>query len=288
MKTYQKVLFGLGIAFLILLHQYLFSNKEGFFDDSSDYSALQKRLSNTMRPYCKISAFVHDQLKTMIAATGDSSTIESTYQTVYSCSDKLASSRASCLSPNMSMKYIGCEAYLNLPPWSPDGSSTMALMKITNDLPERLVRESEWFAAIIKQLNDSLALGANPPTSAPSQEELNSFKEGFYGSAKCSPEAAEYQKSQKLKEEASSCSIPSVKSEIQRVNSLLNSSDLKNAIRKMDGLLSSMLKIQSDLEKAKNGTLYEWQKDGPAKEFPQFQGGDRIASFLFSMQQNQM
>jgi hypothetical protein len=284
MKTYEKVLFGLGIVFLVLLHQHLFSGKEGFFDDSSKYSALQRRLSNTMEPYCKISAFVRDQLKTMIAASGDSSTIESTYKSMYSCSDKLASSRPSCLSPNMSMNYIGCETYLNLPPWSSDGTPTLALMKITNDLPERLVRESEWFAAIIKQLNESLALAANPPTSLPSEYKEISLTEGFYDSVKCSPEAAEYKKSQKLKEEASSCSIPSVNSEIDRVNSLLNSSELKTAIGKMDGLLSGMLKIQSDIEKVKNS----WQKDGPTKKFPQFQGGDRTASFLFSMQQNQM
>jgi hypothetical protein len=63
---------------------------------------------------------------------------------------------------------------------------------------------------------------------------------------------------------------------------------MKNSLEKMDGLLTAMLKIQSDLEKAKNGTLYPWQNDGPLKKFPQFQGGDRIASLLFSMQQNQM
>jgi len=284
MKTYQKILLGLLIILLMLLHNYLFAAKEGFFDDSSKYSSLQKRLSNTMGPYCKISAFVRDQLKTMIAATGDSSSIESTYKSIYTCSDNLASSRPSCIKPNMSMSYVGCDTYMNLPPWSSD-RATMALMKITNDLPERLVRESEWFASIINKLNESLALGANPPTEAPSQDQMNAFKEGF---ATCSPEAANYQKSQKLMAEAASCSIPSASSEIERVNSLLDSSDLKNAMGKMDGLLSSMLKIQSDLEKAKNGTLYSWQQDGPTKKFPQFEGGDRIAGLLFSMKQNQM
>jgi hypothetical protein len=291
MKAYQKVFFGLGILLLIGLHRYLFATKEGFLDDSSDYSSLQKRLSVTMAPYCKISSFVRDQLKIMIAATGASVDIESTYKEVYSCSDKLASSRPSCVTPNMSMSYVGCDTYMKLPRWSSDGSSTQALMNITNDLPERLVREAEWFAAIIKQLNDSLALGANPPTSMPAGYEMSEIKlkepkkEGF---AVCSPEAAEYQRSQKLRKEAASCSIPSASSEIQRVNSLLDSPDLKNALGRMDGLLSAMLKIQSDLEKAKNGTLYPWQKDGPKKEFPQFQGGDRTASLLFSMRQNQM
>jgi hypothetical protein len=51
--------------------------------------------------------------------------------------------------------------------------------------------------------------------------------------------------------------------------------------------MAQMLKLQSDLEKLKNGTLYAWQQDGPAKSYPKFQGGDRTASFLFSIQQNQ-
>jgi hypothetical protein len=54
----------------------------------------------------------------------------------------------------------------------------------------------------------------------------------------------------------------------------------------MDGQLKTMLKLKSDLEKAKNGTLYSWQQDGPTKSFPQFKGGDRTAAFTFSLQQN--
>jgi hypothetical protein len=288
MKVYQKILFGIVILLIIGFYIYLFRTKEGFVDNSSNYNTLKKRLSDTMSPYCKISNFVHDQLKTMIAATDSSVDIESTYKDVYSCSDKLASSRPSCSSPNMSMTYVSCDTYMKLPIWSSDGSTTLALMKITNDLPERLVREAEWFSAIIKKLNDSLALGANPPTSVPSEYKIKAIKEGFYGSATCSPEAAEYKQSQLLRNEASSCSIPSIASEIQRVNSLLDSPSLTSSLRKMNGLLSAMLKIQSDLEKAKNGTLYSWQQDGPAKKFPQFQGGDRTASLLFSMKQNQM
>jgi hypothetical protein len=182
MKTYQKVLFGLGILFLILLHRNLFGVKEGF-EDSSDYNALKKRLTDSMGSYCKIANFVREQLKTMLSATGsgDAASIDAMYKAVYTCSDKLATSRPSCSRPNISMTYISCDIY-TLPAWSSDTSSNVsALMKITDDLPERLVRESEWFASIIKQLNESLALGANPPTAAPSQEQMNEFKEGFTG-----------------------------------------------------------------------------------------------------------
>jgi len=293
MKVYQKILFLMGILILVGIHRYLFAGNEGFFDTSSDYNTLKKRLSETMSPYCKISSFIQDQLTTMITATKDTTDIDSIYKEIYSCSDKLASSRRSCASPNMSMAYVNCDTYMKLPTWSSDGSSTMALMKITDDLPERLVREAEWFAAIIKQLNETLALGANPPTSAPSEYKTSQMEprqlknEGFTGSPTCSPEAAEYQRSQRLRKEAGSCSIPSITSEIQRVNSLLNSPSLKNSLARMNGLLDAMLKIQSDLEKAKNGTLYPWQQDGPPKKYPSFQGGDRTAGLLFSMQQNQ-
>jgi hypothetical protein len=54
----------------------------------------------------------------------------------------------------------------------------------------------------------------------------------------------------------------------------------------MNGLLAKMLKLQSDLEKLKNGTLYDWQKDGPKKSYAKFEGGDRTKAFLFSLEQN--
>jgi hypothetical protein len=152
-------------------------------------------------------------------------------------------------------------------------------MKITDNLPERLIREEEWFAFIIKKLQDTLELGKNPPSVSPVG--TPSKIDGFTGT--CSVDAV---KSKKMAEEIASCSIPDVNSEIKRINALLDSASLKNAVAKMNGLLEKMLKLQSDLEKAKNGTLYEWQKDPVKKSYAQFQGGDRTAAFIFSMQQN--
>ena len=296
MKARDKLIIVGLILLLLLLHRYLFQanvGKEGFFDDSSDYTALKKRLITELGPYCKTSSFVRDQLKRMSTLTGESSddnAINTRYESVYSCSDSLASSRRSCSiflgkGPNPSMKYVSCNTYMKLPEWSDDCSVPLALMKITDDLPERIMRESEWFASIINKLQGSLDAGANPPTTRPSQEEIDkiveeSKKDGFTGT--CIPGAPK----PKIPKETKPLIIPDATSEIARVNALLDSPELKQASGEMNKLLTTMIKIQSDLEKAKNGTLYAWQQDGPAKSFPKFEGGDRTQSFIFSMQQN--
>jgi hypothetical protein len=184
------------------------------------------------------------------------------------------------------MVYVSCDTYTKLPEWSDDGTSTIALMKITSDLPERIVREAEWFALIVKKLQDALEIGANPPSVSPVG--TPSSIDGFEGT--CSADAAKIQLDQQAaasaQKQAESCTIPSPSSEIARVNALLDSPQLKKAVSQMDGLLAAMVKVQSDLEKAKNGTLYEWQKDPPKKSYAQFKGGDRSSAFTFSMQQN--
>lgn len=284
----DKIIVGCLILLLILLHRYLFQTNEGFFDDSSDYTSLKQRLIKDLEPYCKITKFVREQLKTMVSSSGsaDDSTINETYKSIYSCTDSLSSSRPSCLilggpGPNKTMKYVSYNTYTDLPDWSEDGSISVALMKITDDLPERLVREYEWFSEIIKKLQSALDAGANPSMTPPSKGELDKLKEGFDGT--CSADAI---KAKRAMDEAASCSIPDISSEITRVHKLLDSPKLKRAVADMDGLLAAMLKLQSDIEKAKNGTLYEWQKDPPKKSYAKFQGGDRTAAFTFSLQQN--
>jgi hypothetical protein len=223
----------------------------------------------------------------MVASAPDTS-INKIYTDVYSCRDEDARSRQSCslggIGPNTRMIYVSCDTYTKLPDWSKDGRSTIALMKITNDLPERIVREAEWFSFIVKKLQDALATGANPPEVSPVGT-LGSI-EGFSGS--CSADAAriqlDKQSAESAEEESKSCKIPAASSEIARVNALLDSSQLKQAVSKMNGLLAAMLKLQSDLEKAKNGTLYDWQKDGPKKTYaPCEAGGDRIKAFICSL-----
>lgn len=303
--------------------------------DATAYRSLQARLQRDLKSYCALSNFVRKQaiqmregLNSVVASLPspkgkpmsktttafinsrndypkkdtweDFAVVEDTdsmYIDVYTCKDELAKSRPSCLSPNSTgMQYVSCSIYMNLPSWSnTDTASLTALSKITDDLPERIIREVEWFAAVIKKIQEGLAAGEKPQAGdnpigvPPTPEQIKARTEGF--ETQCSPAAVKYMNDQQAAKEAESCTLPpplTVSSEIARINRLLDSSDLQTALSKCNGLMSSMMKLQSDLEKLKAGDLYEWQRGAPRKSYPKFQaGGDRTKSFLFSMQQNQ-
>jgi hypothetical protein len=84
------------------------------------------------------------------------------------------------------------------------------------------------------------------------------------------------------------CVMPDLDGQIARVNAILDSPRLNKALRICDIVLIKLRQAQADLEKAKNGNLFEWQKDPPKKVFAPFKGGDRAAALTFSMKQNQM
>jgi hypothetical protein len=309
MQAHLKIVFLVGIIILLIVHWYAFPSKEGFFDVAGDYENLKRRLQSELGDYCATSEFVRTQMQQMQQMTGGSpEDNDKIYEDVYTCKDSLASSRPSCIFPRLpnttGMKYEPCSTFLNLPKWSDNYNTLIALMKIKNDLPERIMRETEWFDAFIKKLQDGLNAGANPPVGAPSMEQLNQY-EGFQ--SLCSPEAAAIKEAQTcilpnspVTSELSSMlkipgatgmpgmpGIPSISSEIDRINGLLNNPIVKSSVSKSKSQRTSMLKVQSDLEKAKNGTLYEWQQDPPKVSFPGFKGGDRVQSFIFSLKQNQ-
>jgi hypothetical protein len=309
MQGYLRILFLLGIIILFTIHWYAFPLKEGFFDVGSDYENLKIRLKNELGDYCATSEFVRSQIQQMQQMTGGSAEDNNKiYEDVYTCKDSLASSRPSCIFPNFpnrtGMKYEPCSTFLNLPKWSNNYNTLNALINIKNDLPERIIRETEWFDAFIKKLQDGINAGANPPLDAPSMDQLNQY-EGF--ESVCSPEAAAIKEALKCVLPNSSREssipdtlkipgatgmsavpeIPSISIEIARINGLLNNPIIKSSVSKCKAQKISMLKLQSDLEKAKNGTLYEWQKDPPKVSLPVFQGGDRSQSFIFSLKQNQ-
>ena len=119
---------------------------------------------------------------------------------------------------------------------------------------------------------------------------LGLSKEGYVDTAKCSPEAMALKRRRlerkQLEANADSCTMPTLKSEIDRVNKMLNSKaflDIMNLSRKVN---TAAMKLKSDLEKLKAGTLYDWQKTGTKKTYTQFKGGDRTAAFLASASQN--
>lgn len=343
MKTRDKMLFGLGLAILILLHWFLFPSNlsEGFFDGSDDYNRLRLRLRSELGSYCKISSFVRDQVNEMqegikktaallpsadaIKAKAESKEAKGTqslmkagkkregwynlesdidsdnlYTQMYQCKDQLQDLRQSCRVPNLKMKFVPCSVYMNLPDFSDEQGVVVNLSKIKDDLPERLVREVEWFREVIKKIKDGLAAGANPAAGSnavgvpPSDAQMKEYEkeakdqEGFSG--QCSAEANEYLRRKALEDEAKNC-IPgkavTAGSEVARVNMLLDDPSVRNSVSQCNSMMDEMLKLQSDLEKLKNGTLYDWQKGGPKKSYAKFEGGDRNKAFLFSLQQNQ-
>jgi len=93
---------------------------------------------------------------------------------------------------------------------------------------------------------------------------------------------------------AAECKIPSLESEISRVDKLLQAPSFKALQSKCSEINKSMIKLQSDQEMLKKGTLYDWQKKmegsggsgGSGKKYDIYKGGDRVSGLLFSLQQN--
>lgn len=216
----------------------------------------------------------------------------SMYKSVYKCTDSLAKSRPSCGSPNPNMNYVPCDVYLNLPNWTDEMEVIGALRKITDDLPERLTREAEWFQAVIEKIQAGLDAGArpqagdNPPGVPPSQAQMDEYakeakkQEGFT----CSLEAMNYLKRKRLEAESQSCTPLTGSSEIARVNRLLDNPSVQSSVRRMRAMYGVMVDLKSKLERLKNGDLYDWQRAGPKKTYTACEaGGDRVKGFICSL-----
>ena len=299
MKVGMRVTFVLAIAVLLILHWFLFREIDGFYDDSSDYINLSTKVKSTLGNYCKLADLIREQLISGYAGTNPGSASSATeevnngYRQMYMCADNKASSRPSCARPNLSgMVYVSSDIYMRLPSWTDNISASLALVKIKDDLPERVTREADYFEQIISQLQSFLQTGANPPTEPPTAQQL---KEPFTDG--CCPQQLELLRqltmdTRDIREtretrESKLRSLPNLTSEIKRVSALLVNKTLVAALARCDSLLARMSKIQTQLEKLKKGELYEWQKEGPAKSYEQFGGGDRIQGLLFSLKQNQ-
>ncbi len=270
---------------------------EGFADVNS-YSALKSKIQSKLANYCKLTDFAQAQMKTMhIAANKGSnadaaSFIQQTYRDVYACKDELADSRAPC--QVISGDFIPCTTYTNLPKWSDDQESlATALMNIPNNLAARISAESAYYKAIIQKLKVGVDAAKNPPSAPPdssSTPKTNSSGkpwslEGFENvqcSAAASQARRERLRREALDKEASGCTIPSLDSEIARINAILDSSTMNGALQGSNGILAQMVQLQADMEEIKK----RWGDDGPKKTYARFEGGDRAKAFLFSIQQN--
>jgi hypothetical protein len=148
---------------------------------------------------------------------------------------------------------------------------------------------------------------ANPPSTNSPPADLPKYQltpplkvvEGFSGwspinegfAAQCSPEAMrlkrERDRKRRMDSESDSCTIPDLQSQINRINRILNSKDLQNAIAACETVAAAGQKLQSQLELLKAGNLYDWQKSGPSPSYAKFdKKGDRVAGLTFSLEQN--
>jgi hypothetical protein len=287
MKVGLRISFVLAIIVLLAIHWLIFREKEGFYDDSSDYTRLSGKVKTKLGNYCKLADLIRQQLITGYAGTNPDSAssameeVNNGYREMYMCTDDKASSRPSCSKPNATdMVYVSSDTYMKMPAWTDDISAVTALVKIKDDLPERVTREADYFEQIIKELQSFLDIGANPPTVPPTAEQL---KEAFTDT--CCPPKLELLKL--LSVGSKSCALPALRPEIKRVTKLLGNRTLLAALARCDSLLTRMSLIQTQLDKLKNGELYEWQKNGPPRSYEKFGGGDNIQALLFSLRQNQ-
>lgn len=308
MKNYEIILYTCIIIIIVCIpYKYITSFYTEGFDNATDKAEYQN-LIDTMRkqltPYCKLSSFVRSQLLIIYtSANKESDTqaaahVEQTYRDVYNCADDSASSRPSCATGAKSTagaSFINCDIYLNPPIWTGANQDAIAinLSMVPDNLPDRIIKEIEWYASVINKLETALQAGNTPPSKVPDSENSpannSSGKpwtvDGFTGT--CSPDAAKLIAAQAA---AESCTMPVLAGkdgQIARVNRILSSESLINAVKSCNALMSKMVKLQSDLQKAKDGTLYDWQQDGPKKSYAKFEGGDRKSSYIFSLKQNQ-
>ena len=299
------------------------ARKEGWADDTtqsqSDYKALQTRLRNAMTDYCNLATYAQAQMKEIYMApkprdVGPTESeadaiahISKTYMDVYACRDEYASSRQTCAgfsapmnSSDSPLGFIPCATY-SLPEWNDPAvvaTPLAALLAVPNDLADRVSRELDWYAQIIKKLQDALDMGASPPTSVPDSpnsptNDASGKPWSIEGFTSCTSaqiiqqqEQAQKKAQEQTQEAASSCTVPSIDAEIARVNALLDSSILQAAVSKCQDLKKSMVKLKGDQQKAKDGTLYNWQKAPPKKSYKSYSTANRSDSLLGSIQQN--
>jgi hypothetical protein len=243
--------------------------------------------------------------------------LQETYNEVYACTDPLAVSRPACRDNADAMKkyqeedidinkikpppvrpFVPCDTYLNLPNSSDPSKAAYMLSTIPDDLADRIIRELDWYNAIADALAKGIEKGRNHDTVPDSPKvPLKSWgPEGFADAAQCSPSAQQARMERERRERMlanpadnpDTCLMPNLDAQVKRVNSLLNSQALRQALAMCDIILAKMKKVKSDLDKAQKGELYDWQKDGPKKVVAPFAGGDRAAALIYSMKINQM
>lgn len=252
------------------------SKKEGFEDISigGRYTNLQKSIATQMKPYCDLSNTMQARLKTILQQMNNLSSDDADKQVKQTLKTALKGKEV-----------LPCSIY-QLPTYKSDAdkaAATEALLEIPDDIASRISLEVKLYADTLNQLQGAIDGGMNPPTTAPSAEDMKKI-EGFEGKT-CSANALKLKKQKELELEAASCSVPDLDSQITRVTALFQNPDVQSVLKSTNSIFTKLAAYEMNEKKMKDGTLFPWQQDkGPKKTYTEYKGGDnRAAALVFSM-----
>ena len=252
------------------------SKKEGFQDTSigGRYTNLQKSMATQMKPYCDLSNTMQARLKTILQQMNNLSSDDADNQVKQTLKTALKGKEV-----------LPCSIY-QLPTYKSDAdkaAATEALLEIPDDIASRISLEVKLYADTLNQLQGAIDGGMNPPTTAPSAEDMKKI-EGFEGKT-CSANALKLKKQKELELEAASCSVPDLDSQITRVTALFQNPDVQSVLKSTKSIFTKLAAYEINEKKMKDGTLFPWQQDnGPKKSYTEYKGGDnRAAALVFSM-----
>jgi len=252
------------------------TKKEGFEDTSigGRYTNLQKSIATQMKPYCDLSNTMQARLKTILQQMNNLSSDDADRQVKQTLKTALKGKEV-----------LPCSIY-QLPTYKSDAdkaAATEALLEIPDDIASRISLEVKLYADTLNQLQGAIDGGMNPPTTAPSAEDMKKI-EGFEGKT-CSANALKLKKQKELELEAASCSVPDLDSQITRVTALFQNPDVQSVLKSTNSIFTKLAAYEINEKKMKDGTLFPWQQDsGPKKTYTEYKGGDnRGAALVFSM-----
>jgi hypothetical protein len=273
---------AIAVSFLGILLSWLSkeiratSKKEGFQDTSigGRYTNLQKSIATQMKPYCDLSNTMQARLKTILQQMNNLSSDDADKQVKQTLKTALKGKEV-----------LPCSIY-QLPTYKSDAdkaAATEALLEIPDDIASRISLEVKLYADTLNQLQGAIDGGMNPPTTAPSAEDMKKI-EGFEGKT-CSANALKLKKQKELELEAASCSVPDLDSQITRVTALFQNPDVQSVLKSTKSIFTKLAAYEINEKKMKDGTLFPWQQDsGPKKTYTEYKGGDnRGAALVFSM-----
>jgi len=273
---------AIAVSFLGILLSWLSkeiratSKKEGFQDTSigGRYTNLQKSIATQMKPYCDLSNTMQARLKTILQQMNNLSSDDADKQVKQTLKTALKGKEV-----------LPCSIY-QLPTYKSDAdktAATEALLEIPDDIASRISLEVKLYADTLNQLQGAIDGGMNPPTTAPSAEDMKKI-EGFEGKT-CSANALKLKKQKELELEAASCSVPDLDSQITRVTALFQNPDVQSVLKSTKSIFTKLAAYEINEKKMKDGTLFPWQQDnGPKKSYTEYKGGDnRAAALVFSM-----